>query len=586
MADFAKTTFSCPHCKGEHPHETVTCPVTQQEIAGYYKNVGRILEGKYALSQVIGEGGMGVVYLAKHLLIGRNLAVKILFPDIATHPEIVERFYNEARTAASIGHDHIIEITDMGTFEKSPFIVMEFLEGQSLTQYMKDRVLAVEDAVGILVQVLDALNAVHSKGVIHRDLKPDNIFLICKGGRSDFVKLLDFGISKLKTPEAQNLALTRTGTILGTPYYMAPEQAAGRKDQDHRIDIYAVGVILYEMLSGQLPFLGDNYNALIAAILTEEPARPSAHNPSLPQEIENIIMTAISKQPHLRYPNAVNLMEALRPFAPVWALRPSKVSPLSSTMNYGQTVATPTTTPLPLGGSQVTARTPSAMGITGTSDMAMTAEESRKRGRKTAFIIGGAVLGLLVIVGGGLGIALGTGLLSTNSGGTDPGIDGPKVGAKVKPEPPPVNPPTEPGNELDKPPVPKPTLEILGAPEGATVTLGGVKLSGNPAEIDPSDEARELKIEAEGYEPLMDKMVVNKTMAVRIPPMTKVGEAAKGTKKKKKIEAGDTSKPIFVVEKEATTPTPEVKDKKKDGKKKGTTGYGGKEGGIDTDIYE
>ncbi len=584
MPENAENTFSCPYCGADHPVSTEACPASGEAIPPHYRNVGRVLEGKYALTRVIGEGGMGIVYQAKHMLIGRSLAVKVLFPEIANHPEIVERFYNEARTAAGIGHDHIIEITDMGTFENSPFIVMEYLEGMNLTRFMQGKVLPLEAAVGILMQVLDALNAVHSKGVIHRDLKPDNIYLINKGGRTDFVKLLDFGISKLKTPEAQNFALTRTGTVLGTPYYMAPEQAAGRKEQDHRIDIYAVGVILYEMLTAKLPYQGDNYNALIAAILTEEPLRPTAHNPEIPMEVENIIVTAMAKQPHLRYPNAINFMEALKPFAPNWALRPSKTPGLTSTMSYGQTVAAPTPTPIAdsqISYSQPVAQTPSQMGISNTSDLSLAGIQAEKGGGKKLFVILGIAVVVLLMIGGGLAVGFGTGLIGK---GEKEAVDDTRVGADLNKPKEEVKPLVE-----EKPVDTRVLFEILGAPEGAVISLGGEALKGNPAKVEPYEEERELKIEAEGFEPWVENIVINRSMTIRLTSMIKEGDT-KAIKKKKK----SSDKPVYVVEKEEAPPpkievspaeTPKKEGKKKGGKKE-TSVYGGKETGIDDSIYK
>jgi serine/threonine protein kinase len=220
-------SFLCPHCGKRHPMEEKACPATGTPIEAHQRLLGNVLEGKYAIEKIIGQGGMGVVYRARHTLIGRKLAIKVLASEVASHPEIVQRFYNEARTAASIGDEHVIEITDMGTHGGSPFIVMEYLDGESLAFYLKSHRVSIGDAAGITVQVLTTLSAVHDKGVIHRDLKPDNIFLVSKPGRRFFIKILDFGISKLKVAETQNMGLTRTGTVMGTPYYMSPEQAMG-----------------------------------------------------------------------------------------------------------------------------------------------------------------------------------------------------------------------------------------------------------------------------------------------------------------------------------------------------------------------
>ncbi|MFH1438163.1 MAG: serine/threonine-protein kinase [Pseudomonadota bacterium] len=594
MKTNTENMFFCPHCGKQHSIKERTCPLTGEDIPEHHKLIGKILEGKYAIKRIIGEGGMGIVFEAKHTLIGRRLAVKVLFPEIASNQEIVERFYNEARTAAAIGHDHIIEITDMGSYDKSPFIVMEYLDGVSLSGYIEERMLSIDDATGIIIQVLDALNAVHAKGVIHRDLKPDNIFLIEKSGKANFVKILDFGISKLKTPQAQDMALTRTGTVLGTPYYMAPEQAAGKKEQDHRIDIYAAGVILYEMLTGQLPFSGDNYNALIAAILTEEAPRPTIYNPNIPQEVENVIMTAIAKQPTQRYSNALNFMEAIKPFAPAWAMRPSRVPGLTSTAIGASGGAPPpvaTQTPPPgmpppaMGGPT---GPPTEQSMSGTADWSIPDGDEAKGRGKTLYIVG-AVVVVLLLVAGGLGLAFGPKLL----GGGDRTGDEKKISKSIEPlvkgkgkgGPADVKP-----DEEKKPDTPNPadsgekgkgapkdvSLKLVGLPDGAIVSLGGKKVEGNPSRVAYSAEEKELRVEAEGYVQWVAKKTPSSDLVVEVA-MVGAPEVKGGKKKKKgkqdeeKPPASGTIKPpVIVVEKQ-----PEIKPVKK--KEKGKSGtYKGK----------
>ncbi|MBI5490287.1 MAG: serine/threonine protein kinase [Deltaproteobacteria bacterium] len=284
--------------------------------------VGKALEGKYQIIRIIGEGGMGVVFEARHLLLERKLAVKVLHADVATDAGVVQRFHNEARVTAALGHPNIIEVTDMGILPSgAPFLVMEYLEGESLAHRIEQGgPLPVAEAVEVVVQVLDALSVVHEAGVVHRDLKPDNVFLATRAGAAgrgkSAVKLLDFGISKLRERDGRALNLTRTGTTLGTPYYMAPEQAAGKKQVDHRLDLYAVGVILYESLTGKRPFDGDTYNAILAAILTEPVVPPILHRKDLGQKLDRIIVRALSRNPQERFSSAEEFLRALEPFAP------------------------------------------------------------------------------------------------------------------------------------------------------------------------------------------------------------------------------------------------------------------------------
>ena len=281
--------------------------------------IGKELDDKYFIVGALGKGAMGAVYEALHTGIDRKLAVKVLNPDIAENEEILERFNREARLTSKLGHKNIIEITDTGTTPSgSPYIVMEFLEGQALGQAIfSEAPFSPEDAVGTLAYVLDALAVVHDAGVIHRDIKPDNIFLSEQGrpgkGKT-VVKLLDFGISKPIDAEGPS-TLTQTGVIMGTPYYMAPEQVRG-KELDRRADLYAVGVILYEMLTSRLPFEGDNFGDLFASIITNEPAKPSELVPGFPPELDGVVLKAFAREKENRYTSADELLAALAPFGP------------------------------------------------------------------------------------------------------------------------------------------------------------------------------------------------------------------------------------------------------------------------------
>ena len=280
---------------------------------------GILLDGKYELVRKIGEGGMGSVYEANHKLIGRKLAVKFLHPQYASSDEVVTRFHREAQAAAQIGHENIIEVTDMGTADDdSPYLVMEFLKGCDVKQLIEaEGVQSPKRTAHIMVQALSALQAAHDVGIIHRDLKPENIYLIEKGGNPDYVKLLDFGISKFRALETDGVkGLTQTGTVLGTPHYMSPEQARGEQDLTPRSDIYAMGIILYQMLTGELPFDAPNYNALLIKILTEEPDPPNHLNPDIPEDLVQTIQTAMARNAQDRFESCDDFRGHLIPFAP------------------------------------------------------------------------------------------------------------------------------------------------------------------------------------------------------------------------------------------------------------------------------
>src|SRR5262245_40437322 len=247
--------------------------------------------GNYKIVAVLGEGGMGAIYRAEHILIGKKVALKMLHGEFSEEPEIVDRFFTEAKAVNKIGHQNIIDISDYGhTKDGCPFFIMELLEGRALAKELKNRVpLELGRALHVIEQVADALEASHRAGIIHRDLKPENIFLIRMGGDPDFVKILDFGIAKLVSEHK-----THVGILLGTPAYISPEQVEG-EEIDQRADIYALGVVLYEMLTGRQPFAALTPDHLIAKLLTEPALPPRTLNPSIPVEVDLLVMRALEK---------------------------------------------------------------------------------------------------------------------------------------------------------------------------------------------------------------------------------------------------------------------------------------------------
>ena len=254
--------------------------------------------GKYQLLKRLGEGGMGVVYLAEHPVIGRKVAMKAIHPELSRNPEVVSRFVTEAKSVNQIGNEHIVDIHDFGTTADGEFyFIMEFLQGEALVDRLKrDAPIQPARALAIAAQVADALGASHQHGIIHRDLKPENIFLITKGHAPDFVKVLDFGLAKLTQGEDKVSHKTRTGSVMGTPYYMSPEQCEGKANIDHRSDIYSLGVILFEMVTKCVPFGGEGYGEIIVKHITSPVPSPRALNPMLPYAIEAIIMRAMAKR--------------------------------------------------------------------------------------------------------------------------------------------------------------------------------------------------------------------------------------------------------------------------------------------------
>jgi len=285
------------------PHEETSPPVA--------RFMNRLIEGKYRIEKLIGKGGMGAVYQAEHVKLGKPVAIKVLLAGHGSGSAAARRFAREARAAGSIGHPNIVQVFDVGTLEDgAPFLVMELLRGETLHDRLQlSGAIPTELAIQIMEQILSALHAAHECGIIHRDLKPDNVFLTEERGEL-MAKLLDFGVSK-NLVDDNTMSLTRTGAVVGTPYYLAPEQARGDRMMDRRVDIWAAGVVMYESLTGMLPFNADNYNALLLKILQQRPVPPSRIRPTLPPALEAVIMTAMAHDADERYATAEEMLEAL-----------------------------------------------------------------------------------------------------------------------------------------------------------------------------------------------------------------------------------------------------------------------------------
>jgi len=269
--------------------------------------------GSYRLTSLLGQGAMGRVFKARHLKLGREVAIKVLNPEYAARPDVLQRFFREARVVNQIGHEHVVDVTDLVELPGCAFLVMELLEGESLGQVTKRRRRrwpTVRSTVEMMAQVCDALDAAHRHGVVHRDLKPDNVFIVKRGGR-DFVKVLDFGVAKLREPGTDS---TSTGVVVGTPRYMAPEQAAG-KEVGPAADIWAAGVVLYQLLSGDVPFHAEGFVALASKLQTE-PAPPlpprTPRRERIPPPLAATVMRCLEKKPGDRFRSMASLAEALR----------------------------------------------------------------------------------------------------------------------------------------------------------------------------------------------------------------------------------------------------------------------------------
>ena len=279
---------------------------------------GQVLAGKYRVERVLGVGGMGVVVSALHLQLDERVALKFLLPEALANEEAVARFAREARAAVKIKSMHVARVSDVGTLETgAPYMVMEYLHGRDLAALLHERgPMPWPDAVDLVLQACEALAEAHAHGIVHRDLKPANLFLITGPDGSPCIKVLDFGISKLTNPNPSSgdYGMTRTQAIMGSPLYMSPEQMTSSRDVDGRADIWAIGTILYELVTGRPPFLGESMPQLCGMILQEAPPPPRSLRPDLPDGLQAVILRCLEKKREARFGNVAELASALAPF--------------------------------------------------------------------------------------------------------------------------------------------------------------------------------------------------------------------------------------------------------------------------------
>ena len=415
---------------------------------------GAVVGEKYVITRLLGRGGMGAVYVVEHRFTGKRLALKCLLPEHREHPEFMERFLREAQAAGRIQHRNVVDVFDVGQDGDLVYIVMELLDGKPLSDLLHEGKLTLEETLQILLRAMDGVAAAHQVGIVHRDLKPDNIF-VCVGqsGRIDDPRVLDFGISKLEDDASK--PLTKSGVMMGTPYYMAFEQINSQRDLDQRVDVYAMGVILYEAMAGQPPYVAESVGALAIRMMSAPPTPLSQLRPELPEGLTEVVMRSIARDREQRYPTMQALIEALRPFVSDSAsmlLPQGQGTPLGVSVRTSQAVdatlpAMSSATPTPLKSSarlklrvaeDQAERTPSIAGST-----------------RTLLWVAGVAL-LLILGGTGLILAL-----------RDPAPD-----SDVKAEP---LAPSEPTKRAPRPPKakapsesPAPREAVPSAPEEAT----------------------------------------------------------------------------------------------------------------------
>jgi serine/threonine protein kinase len=471
----AATTTVCPQCALEYVGGEVFCPNDGARLAPKAESrpetrsssdplLNQILGGRYRIIRKIGEGGMGIVYEAEHIVIEKRVGLKVLREDFSSRHDVVERFRQEAKSASRIGHEHIIDISDFGeTPSGASFFVMELLNGQDLAHELEKKgALSARRTIQLCIQCARALGAAHAKGIVHRDMKPENIFLCSRDTGEDFIKIVDFGIAKMNDIETEGQPgrkLTKTGMIFGTPEYMSPEQAGGKK-LDHRVDIYAMGVIMYELLTGRVPFVGDTFMGILTQHMFESPQPLLVQNPNcrVPPELEAIVFKALSKNADDRYQSMEELLGDLQGALSGSSQVSGSVPPPGTLTHHGYGGKTP---------------------VAGAAPRLMAAEatdfpgHSASSGGGSTFLIFGAVAAVLL---GGLGAVLMRGKPDDPPAAAQPPATS-ELPAAVSSPTPGTTPPTAAPSAPEPSPTPIVPARVLVSvetePRGASIKVNG-----------------------------------------------------------------------------------------------------------------
>ncbi len=454
---------------------------------------GRILDGRYQLMRFLGRGGMGSVFLAKHVVIGRTLAVKVLDASRVGERREYSRLFREAQTAAAIGHPNIIEVLDVGVAPQgSPYLVMEYLEGEDVASVLRRQgALPARAACAIVEPVLLALQAAHARNIIHRDIKPANIFIVRRTDSPPVIKLIDFGIAKELGP-SRGAKLTQPGAVLGTPSYMPPEQATGVEDVDPRADIYGVGISLYEMVTDSLPFEGANYNETLYKIVTDSPKRPESPIEELPASLVDIIERAMHRDPEQRFQSPAEMLEALKALE-LWPDRAQALAALAAELKPNEpnalveaaTQVSPESPGMPVNERD---KLPSDFVETVAEGASLQPRASVTRTGAPWLFTSAAALSLAALVYFVLWLR--------SDELPDPSV----ASSKATAQPPDDH---------------RVTITISGVPRGATVVYDGKPVRENPFRVPATQTMMPLRVEAEGYEPFVLAIVPTRDTIVR-----------------------------------------------------------------------
>jgi serine/threonine protein kinase len=449
--------------------------------------VGTTVQGRYRFVRKLGEGGMGAVYEGENIAIKRKVAIKCLHAHLARNASVIYRFRNEALAATQIGHEHIVDVLDMGQLpDGAYFLVLEYLDGTDLAKLLDERgVLPLGRACRITAQVLDALGAAHSAGIVHRDIKPENVFLVKRSSGEDFVKLLDFGIAKVAGDEPS--MRTATGTQLGTPYFMPPEQALGQKDLDARADLYATAVMLYHALSGRFPFEGTSLPMLMYNICHTEAQSLLSLRPELPAALSLAVMQALSKDREQRPRTAAEFRAKLEPYLS------SDLMPTASYLAQLEGSANDAATPTPVNTTSPNAPSKTApttgRSTTLSASAVPVAPAAVTSKSKATAIVGVVAMTTLAIVGGAA-------MLMRGSSRASEAPTTARAAVATTTQPDSATAPATPA----APAAHRVRVEIDTVPPGATLVLDGRPLN-NPYDGDlaVSDEPHRLEISAPGF---------------------------------------------------------------------------------------
>jgi serine/threonine-protein kinase len=509
-------------------------PDEERRPSGKTSLIGRNLGKNYRVVEPIGAGGMGIVYLVEHTKLKKRFAAKVLNSELAMNAEACARFEVEAHAVSQLDHDNIINVIDYGTSEEGlVFLVMEYLKGRTLQTRMDQAPLSREELLGVMLQICHALGCAHEAGIVHRDMKPDNIFLNERmRGRPPLVKVLDFGISKARDVSLRDGRITKQGQVLGSPEYMSPEAARG-DEVDSRADIYAVGIMLYELVTGTVPFRSENYLKVLQKHISEKPVPPRQLVPDLPEALEKLILRALAKHPDGRQQTTEELENELLAALPEeaervlrsrhtpsgggWLLTPPVGVAIRPTTDP-QVTPSSGATPVPVVEEPAPEVAPAPTAAPTPTAIETLPPRSGLRSRRFLIRAGGAAA--IAILLSALGVRQ---LLGGDDGEKKKPAPSPAVAAAIPAPAPPTVTPAPPAVTPEPPAAPEPAaakipFKIDSTPRGAAVFLNGKPVGKTPLAIQVARGRRpgQLKLVLHNHSPVARKVDLSKPVDLKV----------------------------------------------------------------------